>query len=753
MTVDKVIGARFAAMTENAVTVKLETSTPVAGGRKATLYRDNDIISVAEAVADERNACICTAEFSVRGFVFTSKYAVKIDGIHCAAQIAMSGLVDERGFIAAFENADTQSCKFGAEYSAEKTTFRVWAPFAAAVMLKLYADGAVGGAFASYAMKKRVSLRGEWGGVWELALEGDHDGVYYTYTVNNYGAETTTIDPYAKACGVNGARGMVIDLRATDPQGWENDRRLYVRSPLAADTPVVWETAVGDFSASPDSGMKYKGKYLAFTERGTTVPGTDIKTGVDYLKELGVTYVHLNPVYDFATVDEGDLGRADCDAYNWGYDPQNYNIPEGSYSTDPADGATRIREFKQMVMALHAAGIGVIMDVVYNHTYTTGGQALHDTAPYYYHRTDENGAFTNDSGCGNGTASERTMMRKYIVESVLYWATEYHLDGFRFDLMGVHDAVTLNAIRAELDRLDGGRGRKILMYGEPWSADGTYTPASYGRRVAATAEVDKKYKFTSNADNRLMKHIFADAFVDERAFDALDPRIAVFNGSGRDGLRGACMDKSPQKGWVNGAPTELGKVKKMIEGGIGGYADGLATGLGSRNVAYASAHDNYTLWDHLRGATHGNASTLFYDKAEYVDVKRNKLVAAAYLISTGICFMLAGEETGRTKYGNEDSYNSPQKLNAIRWSRRREFGELFEFYKRLIALRKRYNRQLFSYAASTDAEYSYGVFEIADYETGRFVFKRERGGATLTVELDPSTLSGYIDIDGRRLEI
>ncbi len=753
MTVDRVTVARFLKLDETAVTVQMETSTPLTGGRRATLYRDSEEISVAEISVDEQNACISTARFSVRSFVFASKYAVRIDGIHCAAQVVMSELVDERGFISTFENADTQSCKLGAVYSSERTVFRLWAPFASAATVKLYADGATGGAFASHVMKKRVSLRGEWGGVWELAIDGDLNGVYYTYTVTNYGAETTTVDPYARACGVNGARSMVIDLASTDPDGWENDKRLYARSPLAADTPIIWETTVGDFSASPDSGMKYKGKYLAFTERGTTVPTTDVKTGVDHLKELGVTYVHLNPVYDFATVDEGDLGRADGDPYNWGYDPQNYNVPEGSYSTDPADGATRIREFKRMVAALHDAGIGVITDVVYNHTYATGGQALHDTAPYYYHRTDGNGAFTNDSGCGNGTASERTMMRKYIVESVLYWATEYHLDGFRFDLMGVHDVVTLNLIRAELDKLDGGGGRKILMYGEPWSADGMYTPPSYERRVAATQKVDKDLKFTSNADNKLMKHVFADAFVNERAFDALDPRIAVFNGSGRDGLRGACNDRSPRKGWVNGAPCEIGKVKKMIEGGICGYADGLSTGLGSRNVAYAAAHDNYTLWDHIRGAAHGNESALFYDNAQRDDVKRNKLVAAAYFISTGICFMLAGEETGRTKYGNEDSYNSPQKLNAICWSRRREFGELFEFYKRLIALRKRYGRQLFSYSGATDAQYAYGVFDVADVETGRLVFKRERGGATLIAELDPSALSGYIEVDGRRIEI
>ncbi len=663
----------------------------------------------------------------------------------------ITNMIDSAAFVRRFECADTRKAELGAVYGKDETVFRVWAPFADGVTLKLY-ETALAVRARPVVMEKRI-VGGSWGGVWEKRVQGDLNGMYYTYLVDNPGALRETIDPYARACSANGARGMVIDLRATDPEGWDRDRPIYASKKAGADVPIIWEINVDDFSASPDSGMKYKGKYLAFTERGTTVPGTDLKTGVDYLKDLGVTYVHLNPVYDFATVDETETTRADCDSFNWGYDPQNYNIPEGSYATDSMRGDVRITEFKRMVQSLHDAGIGVIMDVVYNHTYSAGGQAFHDTVPYYYHRTDESGAFTNDSGCGNGTASERTMMRKFIVESVLYWANEYHVDGFRFDLMGIHDAATLNLIRRALDNCDGGNGKRILMYGEPWSADGDYVPASYTRRTELTSGGMWSDEYVRNDGNMLIKHVFSRSFTDDRAFDVLDPRIAVFNGSGRDGLRGMCCDKIPQAGWVNGKPSELGKVKRTVEGGIGGFSEGMNVGTGSRNVAYAAAHDNYTLWDHLRGAAHGNASTLYYDEPSPTDVARNKLVAAAYLMSTGMCFMLAGEEFARTKYGNEDSYNSPSKLNSLQWSRQADFASLREHYKKLIALRKKYGRELFSYSQSCAPEYAYGMFDAANYDTGRLVFSRCKNGITLTLDLDPSELKGSVEIDGERVEI
>lgn len=758
---NRVIGVRFTKLTASSTRIEFESAIPLVG-TQVSVYKGNTELGTAVAEQRGEEKCASYAEFNALNsgnFDFTANYVLKltVDGVKTELPILNIALLDSAEFIKKYETADAQNLEYGALYTSTSTTFRVWAPIATSVGLKLYNDGQNGDAYSVLALKKRVQSGGAWSGVWELTVDGNLDGKYYTYVVSNYGAETETIDPYAKACGANGLRGMVVNLDGTNPAGWANDKHLYAKNPAAADVPIVWEASVGDFSSSSDSGMKYKGKYLAFTEQNTTVPGTNLKTGISYLKDLGITYVHLNPVYDFATVDETELNKADNtkDNFNWGYDPQNYNIPEGSFSTDPANGAVRINEFKQMVMALHNAGIGVVMDVVYNHTYSTGGQALHDTVPFYYHRTESRGQFTNDSGCGNATASERSMVRKYIIESILYWANEYHIDGFRFDLMGIHDKVTLNAVRAELDKLDNGNGRKLLIYGEPWSADGTYVADSYKLRIESTAEaIAGTGKYTQNADNVMVKLLFSAASVgDENALNQLDPRIAVFNGSGRDGLRGECRDRAPTSGWVNGAPGDLKRVRRMLEGGIGGYAEGLYTGTGSRNVAYAAAHDNYTLWDHIRGAKHGNQPALYYDHAETNDVKRCKLVASAYMMSTGISFMLAGEEMGRTKYGNENSYNSPSKLNRITWSRQSEFAELYAYYKSLIALRKQYAPQLFSYEKSITPSFSSGSFDTTDYQTGRFVFTRTKNGATLTLDLDPSTLSGYVKIGNDRLNV
>ena len=752
-TLEKITSARFTAKDAKSATVTFEVTTPIAKSAKAYLYAGkNEIATATVKIGD--NSCQGIAKFEIV-FDFSVEYTIKVDNVPTACSVSKTAFIDDAEFIKTYESADTQEQVLGCEYTPTATTFRVWAPFASAVTIRIYASDSASTPEAPYTMEKHIPQSGVWGGVWEMKLNGNYKGKYYTYVVNNNGLETETIDPYAKACGANGTRGMVVDLKSTDPVGWDADKTWYTKNATAVDTPIVWEVAVSDFSSSSDSGMKYKGKYLAFTEKGTTVPGKpNLKTGVDYLKELGITYVHLNPVYDFATVDEGDMTRADSGSFNWGYDPQNYNIPEGSYSTDPSDGAVRINEFKRMVKALHDAGIGVVMDVVYNHTYTTGSQALHDTVPYYYHHTDEYGSFTDDSGCGNGTASERTMMRKYIVESIRYWAEEYHIDGFRFDLMGIHDVKTLNMVRDELDSLPG--GTRLLIYGEPWSADGTYVPDSYKKRVSITKSLNiGKYvnNSLSGKDNTLMKLVFSDGFGNENAFNILSDRIAVFNGSGRDGLRGECSNRSPNKGWVNGAPGDLGRVRRMIEGGVGGYADGIQVGAGSRNVAYSCAHDNYTLWDHIRGQKHGNESALYYDDPVANDIKRCKLVASAYMMSTGITFMLAGEEMGRTKYGNENSYNSPSKLNQITWSRQETFGDLLGYYKQLIKLRKQYSTQLFSYKKSTTKAFAYGSYDSTNYDTGAFTFTRAQNGATLTLSLNPTSLTGTVKIGTTTLNI
>ena len=712
---EKIISARFTKKTASGVVVEFTVSAPLDRDSKAALYVDGkkaETVSVMPRETSKNGGIAVFSAVTEANFDFTSEYTLSVSGASGVVHISKAAFVDDVEFIKTFENADTLSCEYGAIVRGGKTRFCVWAPFATAVKVKLYhANGAV-----TEPLNRRV-VRGAWGGVWELETDGELFGVYYNYIILNGETETETIDPYAKACDANGARGMIVDLKKTDPPDWEKDKHLYVTHPEAADTPIVWEVHVGDFSVSPDSGMKYKGKYLAFTEEDTCVPGRpDLKTGVNYLKDLGITYVQLNPVYDFATVDEGDLGRADGtkDNFNWGYDPQNYNIPEGSYSTDPNRGEVRINEFKRMVMALHKAGIGVVMDVVYNHTYTVSGQALGDTAPGYYHRTDERGEPTNGSGCGNETASERAMMRKYIIDSVLYWATEYHIDGFRFDLMGLHDKVTAEKIRAALDGLYNRNGKRLLMYGEPWSADGAFVPTSFVSRIKASGETD----------NTLIKIC---------NLASLPARVALFNDAARDCMRG---NNDPGVGWVQGNKSCAGTVAAMLS------AEAKGLGLGSRNVVYTSAHDNYTLWDQSIGVEAGKETPLYYEHAVDYALRRCKLASAAYLMSPGIAFMLAGEEMGRTKYGNHNSYNSPYKLNMIIWSRQEGFSELVAHYKALIAAR-RGNARLFSYERS--ATYSHCGRFCAD---GLRV-SGERDGLFLMLDAENGT--GEVKISGETI--
>lgn len=733
MTVERLTNARFTEKSAHGATVEF-SATGKLHNAEARLYVAGT--EIARAKIEQTAHGAYASRFSAptaKSFDFETEYVLEVTGLRNRVTVSKSAFVDTPEFIKAFETAEVQNLRYGAIYSKKRTVFRVWAPLASKASVMLYDDGATGDAYARLAMSKRTNARGKWSGVWELTVSADLNGKYYTYDIKNNGVHTETIDPYAKACGVNGMRGMVIDLSGSAPGGWADDKHLYETNARAADTPIVWEIHVGDFSASPDSGMKYKGKYLAFTEENTTVPGRpELKTGLNYLKELGVTYVQLNPVYDFATVDEGATSVIDNgdDNFNWGYDPQNYNIPEGAYATDPASGAVRINEFKRMVMALHKAGIGVIMDVVYNHTYTTIGQALHDTVPYYYHRTN-GGTLSDLSGCGNDTASERAMMRKYIVDSIVYWATEYHIDGFRFDLMGIHDRLTVKAVRDALDALDDGAGRKLLMYGEPWTGEygGNSTPKSFEARVAATqAPIAGTGKYTDNKDNTLVKYLYQGA---GGGIGALPVNVAVFNDKGRDGLRG---NNDLGKGWANGGTNihTTGMVQNLIEGGCGSIGHGMGTGSGSQNVAYASAHDNYTLFDQIIAKPAGTETPLWYEMPHGSQIIECKAVASAYLMSSGIAFMLAGEEMGRTKYGNHNSYNSPIKLNCIEWARQELFVDLFDHYKQLIRLRKD-NHEIFSYEKSRDPNNCYGIFSDVDGEKGTFTFTR-RG---MTTRFDP----------------
>ena len=536
----------------------------------------------------------------------------------------------------------------GANYTKASTTFKVWAPTASDVQIKRYTTGSDSESGAKVIETKPMTQGGQ--GVWSITISGNLAGTYYTYLIKqkDTGETKETVDIYARSTGVNGMRGMVVDLDSTDPAGWETDKR--VECPNQTDA-VIWELHVRDFSSSSDSGMKNKGKYLAFTETGTTVNGDGIhKTGIDYLEDLGVTHVHLLPVYDYASVDETALST---DQFNWGYDPMNYNTPEGSYSTDPYNGSVRVKEFKQMVQALHNKGIGVVMDVVYNHT-NYGGSGKNDwfdfTVPGYYYRQNSKGGFSNGSGCGNETASDRAMYQKFMVDSLKYWATEYHLDGFRFDLMGIHDVDTMNLIRAELDKIDP----DILIYGEPWTAEASPCPKP--------TAVQGNMKLVSE-------------------------EVAAFNDKVRDAIKGSCFNAA-DPGFIQGAGFE-----EALKGGIQASSttmsgDSKWSKQPSQTVTYTSAHDNYTLYDKLvksckGGSGYGNR----YDDL----VAMNKLAGGIILTSQGMSFFQAGEEFARSKYGDENSYKSPTSVNQLKWQNTITYSDIVSYYKGLIEIRKAYS--------------------------------------------------------------
>ncbi len=532
----------------------------------------------------------------------------------------------------------------GCTYSKDHTVFKVWSPDASDIRVQLYKTGSdeeVGAQkLESYGLKSDGTT-----GVWSITVFGDLKNLYYTYLVTVNGVTRETQDVYSTAVGVNGKRSMVCDFKSTDPEGWDADKHIYVKNPTDA---VIWEVHVGDFSGSATSGVspEHRGKYLAFTEEGTTINGEGkYPTCLDYIKSLGVTHVHLNPVYDFDSVDEA---HPENEQYNWGYDPANYNVPEGSYSTNPFDGNVRINEFKQMVKALHDAGIGVIMDVVYNHTSSTDS-CFNRTVPDYYYRKYD-GRFLNSSGCGNVLASEKEMVRSYIVNSVVHWATEYHIDGFRFDLMGCIDTTTMNMIRLALDEIDN----RMLIYGEPWTAD--------------------------LGDNGIP---FDDASVKENS-NKLSNRIAMFNDSFRNALKGNNDDSSI--GYIQGNNHNIYYVISGI------LACSSSTFLKwaqrpTQCVTYNSAHDNLTLWDKLLKSSNRTD----YDTTDEHILAMNKLSAALVFTSQGIPFILAGEEMARTKHGEHNSYKSPLSINAIDWTRTRTYKNLVNYYKGLIKIRKSFS--------------------------------------------------------------
>lgn len=525
------------------------------------------------------------------------------------------------------------------EYTSEATHFSVWAPTADEVRLMLYEAGEGGHAYTT------VSMEAGEEGVWHATVKEDLMGKFYTFNIkidDQWLGDTPGIN--AKAVGVNGKRAAIIDMKATDPEGWAEDRRPPLQS--FADI-VIYEMHHRDFSVSPASGIEHKGKFLAMTEEGTLSP-EGLATGIDHLKELGVTHVHLLPSYDYASVDETKLSE---NQYNWGYDPQNYNVPDGSYSTDPYDPATRIREFKQMVQALHKAGIRVILDVVYNHTFNIAGSNFERTAPGYFYRQKPDGTYADASACGNETASDRPMMRKYMIESVLHWVNEYHIDGFRFDLMGIHDIKTMNEIRAALTAVDP----SIIVYGEGWAAQAPQLPQDSLAMKANTHRM---------------------------------PGIAAFSDEMRDALRGPFNDNK-QGAFLAGLPGGEESIKFGIVGAVQhpqvcndsvNYSQAPWAAEPTQMISYVSCHDDMCLVDRLRASISGIKD----DELARLD----KLAQTAVFTSQGIPFIYAGEEVMRDKKGVHNSYQSPDSINAIDWSRKALHADVFAYYKGLIQLRK-----------------------------------------------------------------
>lgn len=527
-----------------------------------------------------------------------------------------------------FDNYFSYDGELGALYEKEGTLLRVWTPTAKSVEVWIYADDSFKGPSTKIEMVQKPK------GIFEAYLPGDQHGTIYVYKIlflNN--RESISVDPYARATTVNGMKSVIADLNRTNPDGW-GERLPAFGLPEEA---IIYELHIRDFSISETSGIVNKGKFLGLTEKNTQ-NASGRKTGLDYLIDLGITHIQILPMFDYATVDEANLTEPQ---YNWGYDPLNYNVPEGSYSTDPFDPFNRIFELKQMIRTLHDNGLRVIMDVVYNHVYDPKDQALERTVPGYFYRYNADGSLANGTGVGNDTASERHMMRKYIIDSVKYWAKEYHLDGFRFDLMGIHDSVTMNAIREALDKIDP----SIIIIGEGWEMS---TPLP------------------------------EDLKASQKNAQAM-PRIAHFNDSIRVALKGSDFGDEKDRGFISGKNYLEDLLLRNIKGAMhlsshSSYVDP------EQVIQYVEAHDNLTLYDKLLRSNP--------DDSEEVRIKRHTLATSIVLLSQGVPFIHGGQEFLRTKAGVANSYQSPDEINQFEWERVTTFQESVAYVKGLIALRK-----------------------------------------------------------------
>lgn len=531
-----------------------------------------------------------------------------------------------------FEDAYTYEGEdLGATWTKDATAFKLWAPTATAVSINFYESGdeSADDLISTFDMTADVN------GTWKAIKNGNLDGTYYTYSVTVKGSTVEACDPYARATGVNGKRAMVIDLDATNPEGWEADTNP--NAGINITDAILYELHIRDLSSDESSGITNTGKFIGLTETGTTT-ADGISTGLDYLKDLGITHLHILPMYDYGSVDESKLNTPQ---FNWGYDPVNYNVPEGSYSTDPSDGAVRVKEAKEMVMSLHNAGISVVMDVVYNHVYNAEEFCFNKIVPGYFSRISDYGVYSAGSGCGNDTASERNMVSKYIVDSVVYWANEYHIDGFRFDLAGLIDTDTLNKAIEKVHETHP----DVIFYAEGWDMK--------------TDVTKKGYTLATQSNSTLI------------------PEMSFFNDYYRDTLKGG--DNS--KGYATGNPAGYNAVKNMIKGYVSWSKNP------SQTINYASCHDGYTIFDKI---TSTNSSATMAEK-----IAMNKLSAAMVMTSQGTPFIMSGEEMLRSKVNadgsfSSNSYKSPDSVNSLKWSTLSDaaYMDVHDYYKGLIAFRK-----------------------------------------------------------------
>jgi pullulanase, type I len=619
-------------------TLKLVTSKPIA---KADLRSDFAVTdsegTLILPIAVSGGSGELSTEFVIlldSNVAFNTKYETKYLDYE-PIMIEQSGLYDTDNFI----NNYTYVGELGAIYNASQTVFKVWAPTADGMVLNLYDKGDGGNKL------DQVVMQNSGQGVWTTIVNGDLNGTYYTYTIISNDSETETYDPYAHAAGVNGDRSMVIDMAKTNPSGWEKDKGpIYIK----ANDLIVYEMHIRDISSNVNSNISNKGKFLGVIEKGSKTDN-GVSTGLDHLKELGITHVQILPMFDYNSVDETKLEE---NTFNWGYDPKNYSVPEGSYASDPYHGEVRVAELKQMIQGLHSEGIGVVMDVVYNHTALTADSNLTKLVPNYYYRMVA-GKYSNASGTGNETASERAMMQKLMVDSLKHWVSEYHIDGFRFDLMGVHDIETMRLIDNELRKINP----NIILYGEGWTGGSSPLPEA----------------------KRLVKANIQSI-----------PRIGAFDDDFRDGIKGHVFNPT-EAGFANGAIGFEESVKFGIVGATThdqidykkvNYSKKAWAENPSQSVNYVSAHDNLTLWDKI--------SVTNPDATEDQKIAMDRLSNAIVLTSQGMPFLHAGVDFLRTKNGDENSYKSSDEINGIDWTLKESNLITFNYYKGLIEIRKAY---------------------------------------------------------------